>query len=214
MVNTAQRFTFEAMEAIPNFRKSARCFKRLAETNLINGQYEVAAKYLRALRKTLFYKEWAEDAMTYLYDEDKINAHPEWGWLRQIRYTDDFLFSDREKDIMLGLLYQRNHQNRMAFEYMLAYVLQQRDLQRFMKYYPLGKDAGYNHIPRSYQEALVYIWTQTHKDFRGMPWSITPQIARDITEFAQIYMSRQGDTQQILQARFGGTYWYYLLFKK
>lgn len=213
MVNTAQRFTFEAMEAIPNFRKSARCFKRLAETNLINGQYEVAAKYLRALRKTLFYKEWAEDAMTYLYNEDKINAHPEWGWLRQIRYADDFLFSNREKDIMLGLLYQRNHQNRMAFEYMLAYVLQQRDLQRFMKYYPLGKDAGYNHIPRSYQEVLVYVWTQTHKDFRGMPWSITPQVARDITEFAQIYMSRQGGTQQILQARFGGTYWYYLLRK-
>ncbi|MCO7111572.1 DUF6057 family protein [Bacteroides uniformis] len=33
MVNTAQRFTFEAMEAIPNFNKSGRCFKRLAETN-------------------------------------------------------------------------------------------------------------------------------------------------------------------------------------
>ena len=71
MVNTAQRFTFEAMEAIPNFNKSGRCFKRLAETNLINGQYEVAAKYLRLLRKTIFYKDWAEDAMTYLYNEEK-----------------------------------------------------------------------------------------------------------------------------------------------
>jgi hypothetical protein len=32
-----------------------------------------------------------------------------------------------------------------------------------MKYYPLGKYAGYDHIPRSYQEALVYVWTQTHR---------------------------------------------------
>ena len=79
MINDAQRFTFEAMEAIPNFRKSGRCFKRLSETNLINGQYEVAAKYLRLLSKTLFYKEWAEETMTYLYDENKINAHSEWG---------------------------------------------------------------------------------------------------------------------------------------
>ena len=31
--------------------------------------------------------------MTYLYNEEKINAHKEWGWLRQIRYTEDFLFS-------------------------------------------------------------------------------------------------------------------------
>ena len=95
--------------------------------------------------------------MTYLYNEEKINTHKEWGWLRQIRYTEDFLFSDREMDIMLGLLYQHDHRNRMAFEYMLAYVLQQRDLERFMKYYPLGKHAGYDHIPRSYQEALVYV---------------------------------------------------------
>lgn len=213
MINTAQRFTFEAMEAIPNFRKSGRCYKRLAETNLINGQYEVAAKYLRALRKTLFYKDWAENTMTYLYNEDKINAHKEWGRLRQLRYTEDFLFSEREMDIMLGLLYQHNHRNRMAFEYMLAYVMQQRDLERFMKYYPLGKDAGYNHIPRSYQEALVYVWTQTHKSFQGMPWSVSQQVVRDVTDFARIYTSQQ-NARSMLQARYGNTYWYYLLFKK
>ena len=213
MVNTAQRFTFEAMEAIPNFNKSGRCFKRLAETNLINGQYEVAAKYLRLLRKTIFYRDWAEDAMTYLYNEEKINAHKEWGWLRQIRYTEDFLFSSQETDIMLGLLYQHNHRNRMAFEYMLAYVLQQRDLERFMKYYPLGKHAGYDHIPRSYQEALIYVWTQTHKNFQGMPWSISPQVVRDVTEFARIYTSQQ-NARQMLEARFGSTYWNYLLLRK
>lgn len=213
MINTAQRFTFEAMESIPNFNKSGRCFKRLAETNLINGQYEVAAKYLRMLTKTLFYKKWAEETMTYLYNEEKINAHKEWGWLRQIRYTEDFLFSDREVDIMLGLLYQHNHRNRMAFEYMLAYVLQKRDMESFMKYYPLGKHAGYDHIPRSYQEALVYVWTQSHKNFQGMPWSISKRVMQDVTEFAQIYMT-QPDAKQLLQSRFGHTYWNYLLLKK
>lgn len=210
MVNTAQRFTFEAMESIPNHRKSTRCVKRLAETNLINGQYEVAAKYLRALQKTLFYKDWADEAMTYLYNEAKINAHPLWGRLRQLRYTEDFLFSEREKPEMLGLLYQHNHSNRLAFEYMLGYVLLQRDLQRFMKYYPVGKDAGYDHIPRSYQEALVYVWTQSHKSFQGMPWSIYPQIARNVTDFARIYTTQPG-AGSLLRARFKDTYWYYLL---
>lgn len=213
MINTAQRYAFEAMEAIPNFNKSGRCFQRLAETNLLNGQYEVAAKYLRMLTKTLFYKKWAEETMTYLYDEEKINAHKEWGWLRQIRYTEDFLFSDREVDVMLGLLFQHNYRNRMAFEYMLAYVLQKRDIESFMKYYPLGKHAGYDHIPRSYQEALVYVWTQSHKNFQGMPWSISKRVMQDVTEFAQIYMT-QPDAKQLLQSRFGHTYWNYLLLKK
>ncbi|MDR2920179.1 MAG: DUF6057 family protein [Tannerella sp.] len=213
MVNTAQRFTFEAMESIPNYRKSGRCFKRLAETNLINGQYEVAAKYLRALQKTIFYKDWAENTMTYLYNEDKINAHKEWGWLRQIRFTEDFLFSNTEVDMMLGLLYEHNYRNRMAFEYMLAYVLLQRDVERFMRYYPLGKHAGYDHIPRSYQEVLVYVWTQSHSNFQGMPWSISPQVMQNVTDFARIYIS-QPNNRQLLQTRFGNTYWNYLLLKE
>lgn len=211
MINTAQRYVFEAMEAIPNFNKSGRSFKRLAETNLINGQYEVAAKYLRILSRTLFYSDWAEETMTYLGNEDKINSHPEWGRLRRLRYTEDFLFSDSEMDMMLGLLYQHNHANRMAFEYLLAYVLQQRNLEKFMKYYPLGKDAGYDHIPRSYQEALIYVWTQNNRNFNNLPWSISPSVLNAVTEFARVYMTQQ-NSQPILQARYGDTYWYYLLF--
>ncbi|KAA6305365.1 hypothetical protein EZS27_042983, partial [termite gut metagenome] len=44
MINTAQSFAFEAMEVIPDYQKSVRCIKRLAETNLINSQYEVATE--------------------------------------------------------------------------------------------------------------------------------------------------------------------------
>lgn len=212
MINTAQRFAFEAMEAIPNFRKSSRCYKRLAETNIINGQYKVASKYLQALSKTLFYRSWAKDAMTYLYNEDKINSHPEWGRLRQLRYTDDFLFSDREIEVMLGLLVEHNYKNKMAFEYMLAYVLEKKDIPTFMKYYPLGKKLGYDHIPRSYQEALVYVWTQSHPSFQGMPWSISPQIMEAIADFARIY-TQQPNSESMLKAKYGGTYWYYYLFR-
>ncbi|TWV10584.1 hypothetical protein FQ707_12425 [Bacteroidaceae bacterium HV4-6-C5C] len=212
MINTAQRFAFEAMEAIPNFRKSSRCYKRLAETNIINGQYKVASKYLQALSKTLFYRSWAKDAMTYLYNENKINSHPEWGRLRQLRYTDDFLFSDKEIEVMLGLLVEHNYKNKMAFEYMLAYVLEKKDIPTFMKYYPLGKKLGYDHIPRSYQEALVYVWTQSHPSFQGMPWSISPQIMEAIADFARIY-TQQPNSESMLKAKYGGTYWYYYLFR-
>ena len=48
MINVAQRTVFEAQEAILDFQKSGRCYMRLAQTNLINGQYEVARKYLSA----------------------------------------------------------------------------------------------------------------------------------------------------------------------
>lgn len=211
MINTAQRFTFEAMESIPNYRKSSRAFRRLAETNLINGQYEVAAKYLRALQKTLYYKRWAENAMTYLYDEERINAHKEWGWLRQIRYEEDFLFSDAEVPIMLGMLFQRNYKNKMAYEYMMAYLLLQGDLQHFMQYYPIGQHADYDHIPRSYQEALVYMWTQNNSSFEGMPWSISKPIMNMAADFAKIYASQPNHGLPLLTAKYKDSYWYYLL---
>lgn len=213
MINTSQRYVFEAMEANPSYHKSTRCIRRLAETNLLNGEYKVAAKYLNLLKHTLFYKKWAEETETYLYEEDKINSHPEWGRLRKIRYTEDFLFSENEKDMMLGLLLVHNKNNRLAFEYLLAYTLLNRDIASFLKYYPIGKNMGYAVIPRSYQEALVYVWTQSHPSFQGMPWSISPVVMKEVTEFATHYVRAPKDEAFFLN-RFGKSYWYYLLFRK
>lgn len=213
MVNTAQRYMFEAQEAIPNYQKSARMTKRLAETNLINGQYEVAAKYLRMLKQTLFYKKWAEETSTYLYNSKKIASHPLWGKLRKYRYTDDFLFSDAEMDQMLGLLFVHCKENRMAYEYMMAYVMLQRDMKKFMMYYPLGKDLGYNHIPRSYQEALLFTWTQTHRSFQGMPYSILPEVMQAVNTFGSIYQRNPNDP--MLKAEpLKSSYWNYLLISE
>ena len=60
MVNMSQRATFEAMESIPNHNKSGRAMKRLAETAIITGQYELAKKYLSILEESTFYRHWAQ----------------------------------------------------------------------------------------------------------------------------------------------------------
>ena len=212
MVNSAQRIAFETMEAIPNYKKSARAVKRLAETNLINGQYEVAAKYLRMLKKTLFYDRWAEQAEEAMGDEAKINAHAEWGWLRQVRYTDDYLFSEDELADMFGLLFTYNPKNRLAYEYLMAYVMEQRDVDRFMRYYPLGSKVGYKAIPRHYQELLALVWTQQHGTFEGMPWSLSPLVMQEMSDFARLHMAKTPEAKATLQTKYGATYWYYLMY--
>lgn len=214
MINSSQRYTFEAMEAIPDYKKSGRAYVRLVETNLINGQHEVAAKYLRTLTHTIYYRRWALNTMSYLNNEAKINAHLDWGWLRQARYKDDFLFSGTEMENMLGLLLEHNPKNRLAYEYLMAYTLQKRDLQHFIAYYPLGKELGYNHIPLSYQEALIFVWTQRHSNFKKLPWSISKNVLDGVTEFAHIYMEQQQNAEPLLRTKYGKTFWYYLLFRK
>ena len=123
MINVAQRTVFEAQEAILDFQKSSRCYVRLAQTNLINGQYEVARKYLSALQKTLFYHDWANETLPLLGDEAAIAKHPEYGRLRKMAYDDDFYFSDHVTPEMLQSLYLRNRDNGLAYQYLVAYYL-------------------------------------------------------------------------------------------
>lgn len=69
--NISQRAAFEAMEYIPNYNKSGRALKRLVETNIISGHYDVARKYLYILEKTAFYRKWAQ-SMRPLVDNPKL----------------------------------------------------------------------------------------------------------------------------------------------
>ena len=133
LVYVAQRTVFEAQESILDFQKSARCYKRLAETNLINGNYEVARKYLMALQKTLFYKKWADETLLLLGNEETIAKHPEYGRLRQWACDEDFYFGDRVTSEMLESLFFSNTDNRLAFEYLKAYYLLTGDREGFAK---------------------------------------------------------------------------------
>ena len=211
MVNDAERYMFEAQEAIPNFRKSARLTRRIAECEIINGNYEVAAKLLRRLQKTLFYSNWANQTMALLGNEKAINQHPVYGKLRKYREKkQDFLFSDREMDQMLGLLFLNDKSNKMAYEYLMCYVLLQRDFNKFMQYYPLGRFVGYDHIPRSYQEILIEQWMKTHNDPRTIPYSVDAQNVNNTLNFIQIYLRNPKDPQ-LCQQPYVSNAWHYMV---
>ena len=204
LINTAQRFAFEAMEAIPNYNKSARVVKRLAETNLINGQYKVAEKYLKMLEKTVFYRPWAKRTMAMLGDEKQINSHPLYGTLRQYRLQEDFLFSEQELDKICGQLFVHHPQNQMATQYLLLMPLLDRDIPRFMSYVPVVQEkAQYN--PRSCQEAMAFAFMQQRQQPpRGL---ISDMILQKMNDFSRTYSNNKQSPEL---ARFKNTVWYYL----
>ena len=211
MVNDAERYMFEAQEAIPNYRKSARLTRRIIECEIINGNYQVAAKLLRRLQKTLFYSNWANQMMALLGNEKAINQHPIYGKLRKYREKkQDFLFSDREMDQMLGLLFLNDNHNRMAYEYLMCYELLQRDLEKFVQYYPLGRFVGYDHIPRSFQEILIGNWMKTHSDPRTIPYSVDAQNVNNTLNFIQLYMQNPKDPQ-LGQQPYVSNAWHYVM---
>lgn len=211
MVNDAERYMFEAQEAIPNYRKSARLTRRIIECEIINGNYKVAAKLLRRLQKTLFYSNWANQTMALLSNEKAINRHPIYGKLRKYREKkQDFLFSDREMDQMLGLLFLNDNHNKMAYEYLVCYELLQRDMEKFMQYYPLGRFVDYDHIPRSFQEILIGNWMKTHSNPRTIPYSVDAQNVNNTLNFIQLYMQNPKDPQ-LGQQPYVSNAWHYVM---
>ena len=213
MVNDAERYAFEAQEAIPNFRKSGRLTKRLVECNIVNGQYAVAAKYLRMLQKSLFYDDWAEQQMRFIGNDEAVAADPLYGRLRALRIKHaDYLFSDREMDQMLGLLFVdgKRYDNRMAYEYIIAYELLQRDLQRFKQYYPLGQYVQFDHIPYAIQQVLIGLWAQQHGTLQGIPYSVDRQNVTATADFLQAYMTNKEDPR-LTQPPLSYNAWRYLL---
>ncbi len=205
LVNTAQRLAFEAMEAIPNYNKSGRVMKRLAETNLINGQYTVAAKYLHKLEKTIFYRNWAKRTLALLGNEEQINQHPLYGKLRQMRLNEDFLFSEQELDKICGQLFVHNNNNSMAMQYLLLYPILEADISKYIGYVQVVQNKV-NYNPRSCQEitALAYM-RENQVPPQGL---VSPMVVNQLRDFMSIYKSAGNKAPQL--EAYKNTVWYYI----
>lgn len=204
LVNTAQRFAFEAMEAIPNYNKSVRCVRRLAETNLINGNYEVAQKYLKMLEKTMFYGKWAQRTEALLGQEQQINSHPLYGQMRKKRIKEDFLFSDRELDKICGQLLMADKENTLALQYLLMFPVLDRDLNRFMNYMMFVSQTHPGYSPRICQEMVTFAYASRKQQ---PPQGVVPEaMLQQFNQFMQAY--QQGATEM-----FRHSTWYYLMGK-
>ena len=209
MVNSAQRYAFEAQEAIPDFQKSARLYQRLVETNLVNGDTAVAMKYLKVLQHTTFYRSWARETAALVADGTLFEKRPELARIRELRLKEhDYLFSDTEMDSMLGLLSLEHPENRMAVDYLLSWCLLRKDLNRFAECLQM---ADVSPLPQAYQEALLLLWVFTHNDFNGLPDSIAPVNVQRINHF--MADANAGKSETVMRASYGKTYWFYFIFR-
>lgn len=208
MVNTAQRYTFEAQEAIPDHQKSARCYKRLVQTNIVNGDIDVARKYLDALDNTLFYRRWALE-MEKAVDAGTALDDPELKHVSELRLKEhDFLFSDTEMDSMIGLLMVENGTNTVAVQYLLSWCLLKKDLERFEQCFSLVRGTMMN---KSCQEALLLHWAMTHTSLEDLPFDLQGANVSRLGRFVEAYEA--GTSEEKMLREFGDTYWFYYFYR-
>jgi len=214
LINASQEYAFESMETIPDMGKSARVIKRLAETNLINGQYKVSEKYLKLLEKTIFYRKWAKNAMIVLNNEEKINNDPDWGEKRKFMVRNDYFFHIKNIEAALNRMVKEHPDNKIAFEYLMAFYMINKDMRNFINLIPVMEKMGYSKVPVSYQEAIMYIIGLNNEDpMTNSPMYVSQDTRLRMKAYADIY-TKYPDAQERLEKRFSGTYWFYLHFKE
>ncbi len=209
--NTAQRFVYEAQESIPDYEKSARCYKLLAQTHIVRGEKALARKYLRKLQATLFYDDWANEAMALVNDPDPkaIAQHPFYGQLMRGAVKDDYFFSP-DMMAMLGNYCTTTPHNHVATQYLLALALVERDLDTFVACFNLDQYLnGSERIPEYYQQALALDWTKKHQTLEGMPYKIDERVLEAMDQFVMDFNNQMPPEQ--LERKYFMTYWYYYM---
>lgn len=212
LINAARHIAYESMVAY-GYRPAN--IKILIKTELINGNFRIAAKYINDLRKTLHYRKLALEYEKMLYKPEAVLADKELaGKILLLPGTDFFIRSDDRENI--NLLFLSNHSNLKAFEYRLAWMLLEKDYKSAVNEIRMMKLLGYKTIPRHLEEAVVGFTniTKIIPDLGGL--SLSPDVENDFFEYGSaynLYSNRKEILNEEIKKVWGKTYWYYLQFK-
>jgi len=203
-----------AHEAIASKGDTAWNLQRLVLANLLKEKPEIAAKYLAMLHRTMWHKKWAEEYQKFLSDGDDFLGHPKYRYLKSIMPESDFLVSPVEPELCLEELLE-NKNNKMAFEYFMAYCLLDGQIGRFIKNLHLMNSFDYPKIPRHFEEAiLIYNQLTGGKGIVLPGRKISEQTIRRFEDFNRI-MARYNKNKKAAHTeltKYRDTYWFYGLY--
>lgn len=187
LTNIAFSTTFDLQESIMNDRKSGRFMKRLAECSIINGNYDVAAKYVGYLKKSLYYAGWAKEAEKLIGDDANVGRHPVYGPLRRAGFRRVAFYDRTQADKILAMAAVDSEEgNPLAWQYFCGTAMLSGDLNTLIGVYnSAGSRYDKTRIPRHVQEAMAMYWTSGHRTFDGIPYPIDSEVRRQTMQLAQ-----------------------------
>jgi hypothetical protein len=137
-------------------------------------------------------------------------------YLKKVVLDTDFANIDIET-LLLTLL-EENRYNRMAFEYLMAYYLMTRQVNKVVENLPRLDDLGYRQIPVHYEEAIYLHALNTGEDVE-LGWrTVRPETTARFETFARLMTdANQPSKQQALlelAKEHPGSYFFYFSFDR
>jgi len=202
-----------AFESLVAKGLNPRSLKKLTVGCIVNGNYDIAGKYLSLLNRTIFYRKWARRHIRYLHDPDLAEEDIEITRYRNLLARSNF-FSEVNGMNLQDLL--KNHpENQMAYEYLLASLLLDRNLDDFAKVVLNMKSYGYETLPLHIEEALIFYNFYEKKEVIPAGYSFRQETIDRFNDYARLYTRFRNNREVAaleLGKKYGKTYWYYLQF--
>ena len=176
--------------------RNVRMMKRLAECNLVSGDTLAANKYLRILKHTWVYGDWADLIMRH---EPKA-----WHYFKEkqqfVNKADTIRLTDNLHMVMMELL-DSNPDNTVALDYILCSTLLLKDMDNFKRDYDrYCLSTGRPRLKPLYQQALmIYLAGTNAPEEEWKKYIVDQSLLQRFGEYNQ----HRGDS------RFSDTYWYY-----
>jgi hypothetical protein len=212
MINEAQRWAFEnmVMKGI-----TSEDLRMLIKTEIVNGNYKMASKYVSILKKTLFYRNEATGFERLLSDERSIESDPELGIKRKEKIGHDFFSITDNPYVNIEIALSADSLNRKLFEYKMAFLMLNEDYAGIASGLARLENLGYRKIPVHLQEAALVcrMSGSALPDIGSL--KIDPQIETRFNQFLQTFQSYGNNlktAQPFLKQKFGNTFWYYAFY--
>jgi hypothetical protein len=212
LVNESLHWAHEAFELNG---PTPEILKRLGMAYMVKGDHAAAKRFFLNLKNVPFQGKTADDLIRLNDNPSELAQDSAVEYIQSCIPSEDLAhfnaFSYRE----LELLLKRNHYNKMAFEYLIAYYLLTGNLNGIANYIPAFGFFKYSQVPIHVQEALLVI-ASLYSNFdqsqlNSLVQPITYQRFMDYQKILGKYKGKISDAKPELQTQFRDTYWYYLM---
>ncbi len=197
--------------------------KYMVRTSLISGEPALAQKYINTLKKTLFYRKWAEKYEKMVQNPSLIAKDREMASILPLYQYNDQLDADNSLVENYLLYYFAKSYNELSTpmfdEAALMSALTLKDIPTFWNcFFRYANSHKTDRMPTHYQEAaLLYGNLEKNVDISKMPFDKTVKLRfQDFMRYAQKHavenVERDPEAKKLFYERYGNTFWYFYFF--
>lgn len=193
----------------------AEFLKYLTRCALVNGEWQVARKYLRLLEHTRYHRRWAQQQERFLGHEKLLRADASYSPVFHLLSPKDILSSDNElvEQFLMYHFVNTPGDDPLYREQRLLSALWSKDIGAFWScFFPYAEQHPNNRMPTHFQEA-AYLYGHLEPDrvdISRMPFD--PQVRQTYDSFMRDAMQyvKGGEEymRQMLYPMYGHTFYY------